>query len=358
MDPLTQGALGAALPMAVAKRRQIGAALLVGAVAGMAADLDVLIRSTRDPLLFLEYHRQFTHSLFFIPFGALACAALCHGLARRRLQLGFALTYLFALLGYATHALLDACTSYGTLLLWPFSQQRFAWDTVSVIDPLVTLPLLGLVFLAARRRTAGLAALAVAWVMFYQLLGYAQQQRALAMGWQLAAARTHTPVHITAKPTIANILLWRTIYRHEGRFYSDGVRAGWRVQAYPGSSIAVLDTARDYPWLAGGSQQARDITRFERFSQGYTGVDEADPLRIIDMRYAMLPTEVDGLWGIEINPQRPPAEHAEYVTKRNVSAATRQRFWRMLRGLELTPDGLSGAENATPHTKFYSKRPI
>ena len=67
MDPLTQGALGAALPQATRGKSQVGVAGTLGFVAGMAADLDVLIRSEADPLLFLEYHRQFTHSLVFIP---------------------------------------------------------------------------------------------------------------------------------------------------------------------------------------------------------------------------------------------------------------------------------------------------
>jgi hypothetical protein len=51
----------------------------------MAPDLDVLISSRTDPLLFLEYHRQFTHSLVFIPFGAgLVALAIWALLGRRR----------------------------------------------------------------------------------------------------------------------------------------------------------------------------------------------------------------------------------------------------------------------------------
>ena len=67
MDPLTQGVVGAALPQATRRKTQVGIAGAFGFVAGMAADLDVLIRSETDPLLFLEYHRQFTHSLIFVP---------------------------------------------------------------------------------------------------------------------------------------------------------------------------------------------------------------------------------------------------------------------------------------------------
>ena len=74
MDPLTQGAMGAALPQALSNKKTLWLIGLLGFLSGMAPDLDVLIRSKADPLLFLEYHRQFTHSLVFIPFGGLVCA--------------------------------------------------------------------------------------------------------------------------------------------------------------------------------------------------------------------------------------------------------------------------------------------
>ena len=89
MDPLTQGALGAALPQSTASKSNLITAGIFGFVAGMAADLDVLIRSTKDPLLFLEYHRQFTHSLIFIPVGGIICAILLHWLVGRRRKLSF-----------------------------------------------------------------------------------------------------------------------------------------------------------------------------------------------------------------------------------------------------------------------------
>ena len=44
-------------------------AWLYGCVGGLAPDLDVFIRSSADPLVALEYHRHFTHSLLFIPIG-------------------------------------------------------------------------------------------------------------------------------------------------------------------------------------------------------------------------------------------------------------------------------------------------
>ena len=143
MDPVTQGALGASWAEPAGRGGQLGAAAVIGAAAGMAPDLDLLIRSRTDPLLAIELHRHFTHAFAFVPVGALVCAILLYPLIGRSLR--FRVCYGFSLLGYASHGLLDACTGYGTLLLWPFSSERIAWDLVSVIDPLFTVPLIACV---------------------------------------------------------------------------------------------------------------------------------------------------------------------------------------------------------------------
>ena len=153
MDPLSQAAIGAAAAQSGSRASTLRHALWIGALAGMAPDLDVLIQSNTDPLLALEYHRQFTHSLFFVPVGALICACVFYPLVRQRLT--FRSVWFFAALGYGTHGLLDACTTYGTQLLWPLTNARFAWHNVSVIDPLFTLPLLLFLMMSAVRRTPG-----------------------------------------------------------------------------------------------------------------------------------------------------------------------------------------------------------
>ena len=81
MDPISQASFGASLSQSFAKdgKKQVSA-LVIGALAGMAPDLDIFIQSSVDPILFLEFHRQFTHSLVFIPFGALICTLLLYPL--------------------------------------------------------------------------------------------------------------------------------------------------------------------------------------------------------------------------------------------------------------------------------------
>ena len=224
MDPISQGTLGAVLPQSVLKNRNLGRLALCGALAGLAPDLDVLITSDVDPLMFLVFHRQFTHALIFIPFGALIVAGCVYPFLRK--TLGFRFIYLACLLGYATHGLLDACTSYGTQLFWPFTDYRVAWNIVSVLDPALTLPLLLAVIVGLIWRKRWISWLGIVWLLGYLGLGVIQSQRALEAGLRLAEQRGHVPHRLTIKPSIANQLLWRSIYVHDDVFYVDAVRVG------------------------------------------------------------------------------------------------------------------------------------
>lgn len=330
MDPITQGTLGATLPQASASRETVGAAGLLGFFAGMAADLDVVIRSSTDPLLFLEYHRQFTHSLIFIPLGGFICALVLHAVFGRRRGLHFRQSWLFCTLGYATHALLDACTTYGTMLFWPFSDVRIAWNTISIIDPILTLPLLVLVVLAWRRKQPRYAQAGLVWALCYMCLGLWMRNEAIAAGEEIAAARGHQPLRLEAKPSFANIELWKVVYETQDAFYVDAVRTGFSPKMFPGDSVLKLDIGRDLPWLDTASQQAKDIERFRWFSNGYIARDPTFPNRVIDIRYSMLPNQVAPLWSIELAPDAKPDEHVKYLTHRDASSDSVRALWAMI----------------------------
>ena len=330
MDPLSQATLGAAAAQSAIKKSDLIRIGIIGALAGMAPDLDVLIQSSTDPLLQLEYHRQFTHSLVFIPIGALLCAVAFWPIMRRHMS--FKAIWLTALAGYATHGLLDACTTYGTLLLWPFSDARIAWNTISVVDPLFTLPLLGFAITAAVRKSQLIGRLGMAWVAFYLSIGVIQEERALAAGEALAADRGHAPAVVSAKPSFGNLLLWKTVYEYDDRFWVDAVRAGGDVTIIEGDHVARLNIQSSFPWLDTDSQQARDVDRFRWFSNDYLAVDGDDPLLIVDMRYSHLPNEIKGLWGIRLDPNASTDQHVTWVARRSADSERFEQLWAMLQG--------------------------
>ncbi|MDE0119712.1 MAG: metal-dependent hydrolase [Bdellovibrionales bacterium] len=336
MDPISQGVLGVVASQNVSQKKHLASAAIIGTLAGMAPDLDVLITSDMDPLLSLEYHRQFTHSLIFIPIGGFLCA-LCFHLISRHFGLSFGKTLLYCIAGYATHALLDACTSYGTQLFWPFSDHRVSWRNISIIDPLFTLPMVILVVIAAIRKTLVMARVAAIWVLVYLCFGLIQQERVEHVGWQLAQSRDHHPVQLEAKPGFANLLLWKVIYETDDRYYVDGIRAGLQPKIYHGESIVKLDVKKHFPWLNSRSQQARDIERFRWFSNGFVSVHPHYPNRIIDIRYSMLPNEIKALWMIELNPDASPSSHVKYTHVHNNKDidTTWEKFRLMLLGRDL-----------------------
>jgi len=337
MDPLSQGIVGMTASQVVSNRKEIVLASFLGFFSGMAADLDIFIRSDHDPLLFLEFHRQFTHSIVFMPIGGLICATvfwyLINAVAKRH-TLTFARTYLFSTAGYATHGLLDACTSYGTQLFWPFSDQRVAWNNISIIDPLFTLPLLFITAIALLRRSRKLAALGAGYALIYLSLGLVQEHRAMTMAKQLATSRGHNAIDLSVKPSFMNLIVWKSIYEYDGRYYVDAIRVLEGSSFIEGDSTPKLDIKRDFPWLDETSQQATDITRFQWFSAQHVALDPQNPNRIIDMRYSMLPNKLDGLWGIVLDPSASQTEHVKWTTNRNNQDRQRnvEELWSMLLG--------------------------
>jgi len=333
LDLLTQGLLGGTLALSFANSKESRAAAGIGFAAALLADADVFIGSGNDPLLNLEFHRHFTHALIFIPLGALIAALLLWPLLRKRL--GFKRIYGYALLGYATAGLLDACTSYGTHLLWPFSDARIAWSIIAIVDPVFSVVLLialvlGFKFCQPRPARVGLG-LAGA----YLLLGLWQHHNALQTALDLAAGRGHDVQRILVKPTIANLVLWRSVYQSGDRFHVDAIRVGLgAARVYPGASIRQFNATQDLPDLQADSVLARDIDRFATLADGYVVMDPGRSKVLTDIRYSMLPTSVTPMWGIDLNVTS-TAQHADFMVYRDHPDNVRELFVAMLLGREL-----------------------
>lgn len=331
MDVLSQAVLGGSLSQSIAKdRTKQWTALFIGALAGMAPDLDVFIRSADDPLLFLEFHRQFTHSLFFIPFGALLCTLLFYPFAKNKLS--FKQIYIFSFAGFATHGLLDACTSYGTQLFWPLSNERVAWSIISIVDPLFTLPVLILIIFAAIKKKPFIAKIAFAYAIIFLGLGVIQKQRAETALYSLAEQRGHQIERIRVKPSFANRHVWKLIYEYNGRYYVDAAELLWDTKIIPGTSIQKLNIKRDLPWLTPNSLQANDVERFRWFSDDFLAIDPARPDTIMDVRYSLLPNNVKLMWGIKLNQKmtHSPDTHVRFIVNRKLRKQARKQFIEMV----------------------------
>ena len=329
MDPISQGTVGAAFAQSTASKNNIIRIGFIGFLAALTPDLDVLIRSSDDPILFLEYHRQFSHSLFFIPFGSLIVALLLFPFFKGSMCLKT--VYVASFLGYATHGLLDACTSYGTQLFWPFSNERVTWNNISIVDPLFTIPVLILIGIAIKTKKKIFSFFAIGWIALYLSLGFVQYERALSAAIELANERGHNLESLTLKPSFGNLILWKSIYQHNETFYVDAIRTAQSSTWCLGESIRVFDYQYHLPDLDEESQQKKDIERFRWFSQDYLGYDKERNI-VTDVRYSMIPNQISPMWGLVIDDQRGINEHAIWWTSRSLNQSQLDLFKDMLKG--------------------------
>ena len=329
MDLVTQATIGAAVALCVAPKHLTVRAAITGALAGIAPDADTLLGSGSNPLDTLEVHRHFTHSLAFIPFGA-SLVTLVLWLASLR-RWSWHSIWWFALLAYSTHGVLDACTSFGTHLLWPFSNERTAWNIVSVLDPLLTLPLLALCITSIRQKRRRPAQLGFTWALFYLFLCFHQHNIAVAEQESLAESRGHIPERAVVKPSFGNNLLFRSVYEHQGIFYIDAIRIGWFSipHIFTGSGIAKLHVHDVYPELSKPSQQSRSIERFRQLTNDFLVLHPGKQGVLGDVRYALVPGSIRPLWGIQIDPSRPDTE-VEFIQMRKPAPGEIELFLKML----------------------------
>ncbi|MEO0508336.1 MAG: metal-dependent hydrolase [Verrucomicrobiota bacterium] len=326
MDPLSQAGIGAAAASLAARKGGLRRALVVGIVAGAAPDLDVLIRSDEDPLLGLQYHRHFTHAIAFAPVIGLVVAGLFRGIFKWPLRE----VLLPAVLAALSHGLLDACTSYGTLLYLPFSNYRESWDVISIIDPLFTLPLVVALLFSFILKRVRFAQLGLVWCLAYLFFGYSQRERAEAFALELAESRGLVAETVTARPSIANLMLWRIVVKSRGRYFVDAVNLvpSRRPTLYSGTTVPVLDLSS---FESEQTVLAKDVARFDHFSQSYL-YEVPGKLNVLgDLRYSAFPDSIEPLWGIEYDPNQ-TGQHVSMVYFRDLSEGSFQRLWRMIQG--------------------------
>jgi inner membrane protein len=301
MDPFSHAIVGATAALRACKPTEtMKLAVLCGVLSGMAPDLDILIRQAGNPMLGLGFHRHFTHSLAFIPIGAAIVAVFIHLLLRKRHS--FRLLYVFCLIGYGLHGLLDSMTNYGTHLFWPFTNRRESWSIISIIDPIFTLTALTLLVLAARRRSRRMAAIGAFWIVAYLGLGWVQKIQATSAMMAWAAERGHMVKRHEVKPSFGNIIVWRGQYLAQGRIYTDAYHISpWRgVVRYEGGSLPIYTPPANI-----SPTQTQDLAFFTFFSDGWLAEAPKHKGLIGDARFSMLPNGRDPVWGIRLQPESP-----------------------------------------------------
>ena len=242
MDSLTQFALGSVVAGALLGPR-IGAraAILAGGALGTVPDLDTFLPSA-DAVAAFTSHRGASHSLII---QALAAPVFAEVLMRlfKPLREHRWRTWIAVYLVFATHAIIDAMTVYGTRLFWPLYPEPVGVGSIFIIDPLYTLPLLIVTVWALflkgwpdriARWTRGALIVSTA----YMALSAGLQQIVDRRASDILAANGVQAERILTIPTPFNILYWKTVAIDGDRYLNlymplFGGAEDVRVHAYP-----------------------------------------------------------------------------------------------------------------------------
>ncbi|KAA2214029.1 metal-dependent hydrolase [Teichococcus oryzae] len=341
MDSVTQALFGATVAAAGFHRTLGRRVVVAGAALGTLPDLDVAVGWAADGFATWRHHRGITHSVLFGPVvGPFIGRAIAGWEARRRGEqdpVRLRAWIWLSVLALLTHPVIDAFTSYGTQLLAPFSDHRFALNAMPIIDPIYSGVLLLAVLVTgfSRRsdRAVPVAALALLFITCWTLNAWAQGERTVRLARGQLAAGGVAATSVEAYP-----LLFQPWYRRVVAKAPDGLRIGRHSLLAPGpihwthvpqlpdprfNTVAALPEARLLHWFAKGHLAWRAAP-----AAGGGSVVEAT-----DTRYGMAGDSLLGFWGIRV-----PLDAAGQVTGRPEIVTRRPAadadflgtFWREL----------------------------
>ncbi len=309
MDPFTQAVLGGATAQLFFHRQLGRRAFVLGAIAGALPDLDVLYQA--DQWSGWRHHRGVTHSIFFPFIAGPVFGYIAWRLRQRKLRQkqrandppGHMWIYIWAsILGILTHPLLDVMTSYGTQLLAPFSDQRFAINAIAVIDPVYTIPLaiagaLGL--LRPRRVKLAIWAAAIALTLSNGFIGYAWYLNHKTEIFAAAQLRQEglTVRRLTSYPTIFQAFLRRVLVETKGE-----VRVGY-VSAWNPTPIAWQHYQQPQEAMITKLQNSEggQILHWFSMARDYYRISHHNGQTIVeghDLRYGLPGPAEFGSWGV------------------------------------------------------------
>lgn len=353
MDSLTQITLGAACGEIAFGRKVGNRAMWWGAVGGTIPDLDVLANLVTDEMAALAFHRAITHSLFFAMVAPPVLGWLVHriyasGVYRSRAyRMGFSVFWLLLVgvpllsMGFSgrmfralpllsgmlvvlllafllwryyirrepsevasswrgwtlvfflsifTHPILDACTAFGTQLYQPFSDFRVAWNNISVVDPLYTLPFLFFVILAGRmkkekRRRAFYNWMGVGVSCLYLALTFFHKHKVNQVFEASLKSNGFAYERYMTAPTIFNNILWQGVAEGDTAYYH-----GFYSLLDDTTAVLEFNTFPKRHELLAGHEEDRAVKVLTWFSNGYYSLipKEDGRLQYNDLRYGIM----------------------------------------------------------------------
>lgn len=285
MDSITQFALGAAIGVAVMRKRTpVWKSALIGGMIGTLPDLDAFI-DHGDPIRNMTYHRGESHSIFY---QTLISPLVAWLITRLKSQRDHFKPWLLAVwLGLTTHALLDLMTVYGTQIGLPFFTGSYGVSSIFIIDPLYTFPLLiGLIGtgIAKGENRFRWNSVGLTLSCFYLLWTVGAQSHVRTLAAESLAAQNIPATKILVTPTPFNTILWRVVATTD-----DGYAEGFYSLLAPEPQV----TFKTYPQTRALYDEWKEdwyVKRMEWFTNGFIRVQIIDGKPVLsDLRMGQEP---------------------------------------------------------------------
>ena len=224
MDSISQLVLGAAVGEALLGKKLGNKAVLWGAVGGTIPDLDVLASPFLTELGVLTFHRGLSHSLLFSVVFSILLGWLISKFNKPTSQVSRKEWQFMLFVAFFTHIILDCFTLYGTQVFAPFSNYRISWGTISVADPLYTIPLLfsllAILFIHKTKKSRRITNyLGLVLSSLYLLLTVYNKSRVEDVFINELAAQNIEVSRMITSPTLFNNILWSCTAESDDAFY-------------------------------------------------------------------------------------------------------------------------------------------
>lgn len=141
MDSVTHIVLGAATGQVFLGSKVGSRAVFWGAIAGSIPDFDTFVTPLLSPASSVLFHRGPTHSILF---ALIIAPILGYIISAIHKDNNFRKWTMMGLVAILMHSVIDVFNTYGTELLFPFSNARLALDSIGIIDFTLLLPILTL----------------------------------------------------------------------------------------------------------------------------------------------------------------------------------------------------------------------
>jgi inner membrane protein len=287
MDTITHTVIGACMGEAIAGKQLGKKAMLWGALANNFPDVDVIAGLWENETHSLLVHRGITHSIFCNLILSFVFAWIFQKLYHKQ-EVSYRRWLILFGSGLFLHIILDAFTAYGTGWFEPFSHYRVTFNTIFILDPVFTLPVLisTIALLILRRQSQkrerwwkiglGLSSVYLVIIIINKL--YVNRVvRTNILEQNIAAT------DFMATPTALNNLLWYIVIKGENEQHVA------YFSLLDKSKTLSFETFKTHDSLLGFPCDEESVKDLKQFSRGFYVVKlESDTIVFSDIRFGQL----------------------------------------------------------------------